>query len=375
MLHNKTSHLLTLSLSMFLFTWSTVATAGPITIRPENPIETIVAGLSKVIHWNINNPDSPGDSNSYTFATSNPVTALAPKKISRAQSVGNKLSVGTVTLKTPFRNPLPINKSNAVDEELKTMRTPSSSIPVRYQVDLQVNPSLGSPISTRQLGTSVFVTVAPGTLGTDFTGGAPVIPNQGVNVGWRFDLTSTKAVGAFGLWDEGANGIDSHQIGLWKLTDPMIGPTLIYQTTIGNANSDGYAGAEPAGTWRFSTTDQLIYLDAGTYVLGAFYEAGSPDAYRTDATGTPFNTFRPASGLGFRGAQRGTASGFDYPGLNFPTEIGVFGPNLIFVTPEPSSAMLVGIACLALLALRHFGFFRGNRKSSLQTMANPGHSL
>ncbi|MCY2965706.1 MAG: hypothetical protein NT069_19095 [Planctomycetota bacterium] len=228
----------------------------------------------------------------------------------------------------------------------------------------------------------VIVNVTPGILGVDFTGGAPVVPVQGVNVGWRFDLTSEKMVAALGLWDEGANGIDSHQIGLWKLADPMMAslgiqaaPTLIYQMTVDNANSDGYAGAEAAGEWRFSVPAQLIHLDAGIYVNGAHYTAGGPDAYRTDATGTAVNLILPDPDLVFRGAQHGPSSGFDYPGLNFPTEIGDFGPNLMFVSPEPSAAMLVGIACLALLTLRLLGRFRGNQKSSLQTMASPGHSL
>lgn len=382
MLRSKTSHLLTLSLSMLLFAWSAVATAGPITIRPTSNNSTIPAGLSKVINWNITNLTS--NSSSYRFAATNPVTALPPKQISPKPSPGNKITDYFFTPPPHLENvTLPKGKSVTVNEKLQTSRVPPSEIPVRYQIDIAVTSFAGFMTSTEDLGTSVRVNVTPGTLGVDFTGGAPVIPVADVNVGFRFDLTSTKAVAALGLWDEGANGIAPHEVGLWKLADPMMaslgiqaGPTLIYQTTIDSVSGDAYAGAEAAGTWRFSALDQLIQLGPGTYVIGAHYSAGSPDAYRTDATGTALNLILPEPGLVFRGAQHGPSSGFDYPGLLFPTEIGDFGPNLIFVgTPEPKSLTLVVIAGLTLLALRHLGFFRGNRKSSLQTMANPVHSL
>ena len=180
-------------------------------------------------------------------------------------------------------------------------------------------------------------------------------------LGWSFTLSQERLVNSLGFWDEGANGIQSHRVGLWNATTG----DLITQTTV-TSSSIAYEADEPAGQWLFERLTHRVLLAPGTYVVGAQYAPSSPDAYRYGTATTPITIGNPDPAISYL-ASRYINSPISWGNfLEFPDSVstnqqGFFGPNLLLQTvPEPSSRLVLGTV-MATLAIARTG--RGRQRT------------
>jgi hypothetical protein len=192
----------------------------------------------------------------------------------------------------------------------------------------------------------------------DLTGGHAGFVVNAHQASWGFTLSSPIAVGALGLWDEGANGLQNgHQLGLWASDGSLLASTLI--TT---ANSTPVASSSTAGDWRFTPISPLT-LGPGDYVLGAtFRNLGDVDLFRDGAGSALLLSFIP--GASFVGADDAVALfanqqqvPLQFPGLlSGDPSAAKLGANLLVIeaagVPEPSSLLVLGSGLAGLAGLR-----------------------
>jgi hypothetical protein len=176
---------------------------------------------------------------------------------------------------------------------------------------------------------------------------------DGFSLGSRFtDITpGTLTVTALGIYDFNGGGFfQSHDVGLWDVTQ---GNTEVAQVTI------------PAGSGAFSLNgfryidliSPVDLVDGDQYILAAFYPVGqvlgvndqmlncctSGSNASTDPSFGSFSAAFSATGLGSSVGHLTEPNGFT-AGTDY------VGPNLLFITPEPGSAVLLilGVGTLAL---------------------------
>jgi hypothetical protein len=175
-------------------------------------------------------------------------------------------------------------------------------------------------------------------LGLDFTGGNPATAQNNQTLGWEFNLSTTRTVTALGMFDVGADGLNSgHLVGIWTT-----GGTLLGSVTVSNSSTP-ITSTSANGRWLFQSLGSPLTLAPGNYVLGVDYT----DV--TDQVITSTNAPSMASSLTFvqgRFTSNPTAA-FDFPDATFPTSGGHFGPDALFAAvPEPASLALVGAGFL-----------------------------
>ncbi len=113
----------------------------------------------------------------------------------------------------------------------------------------------------------------------DFTTAGNAFPGfdsgSGGTGGWAFTVLSKITVEGLGIWDEGANGLNSgHDVGLWKSDG-----TLLLSTIVDNTSTP-VASTFSRGQWLFDSVTPLE-LEPGDYVVGAYYANNDPDRLRS----------------------------------------------------------------------------------------------
>jgi hypothetical protein len=197
---------------------------------------------------------------------------------------------------------------------------------------------------------SLLLTVLTGTAalaGTpayDIDGAGTVFSNSPIMVGWEFDVTVPITIDGLGLWDEDADGIVDHEVGIWNSAE-----TLLASTTI-TAEDSLVASPHASGDWRIAPIPTVSLPVGNGYVIGAHWSAiGDGIRVRSDV-GLIVTTIPEISYVQAR--TRGTAT-FAFP-TNGTTSTNVVqgyaGPTFTVVTAAPSVPGLeaVGLATLAL---------------------------
>ena len=311
---------------------------------------TILAGRTDTVRWSISNPGPAAFQLSNSLSLETPAVKANPARETNTGPGGMITDVSISNL--PTLRGMTINPGTGNTEVLESISTNRMSPPQSvaysksYNVTVTVNYGMVNSGVFDQSATSNPITVVVQdpirvvnfTGGTAYAAGAiPSVPAQGsgsgMTYGWEFALTTGRFVQGLGLWDQGTVGIGTHDIALWNAA----GGNPLFQTTLNNSNAD-YVLPGDQGAFRFEVLSDPLFLAAGTYVVGAFYENGSPDLLRANTN------IVAADGVLFQGARVTSGSslnGIDFPGGAFPLQNGYFGPNLLISdVPEPGSLLL-----------------------------------
>ena len=150
----------------------------------------------------------------------------------------------------------------------------------------------------------------------------------GNNLGWSFTVGSNSlTLSALGLYDAGGDGFaESHPIGPWTSTGILVASTHVSFGTVAPL-IDGY---------RYGSITPSLLNAGQTYVIGAWYQQNSADAYIINSTQTfaPYITF----GESQQPSSNPSTPPFGFPGGSSGTHNeGYFGPNFQFVAPPDLS--------------------------------------
>lgn len=187
-----------------------------------------------------------------------------------------------------------------------------------------------------------------GPLAIDFSDGTNHFPISFANFGWTFNVKAPVAVTALGMFDFQGDGlVDRHQVGLWDGNG-----TLLASATVFNSSTVVASAAGGLGHWLFEDITPVV-LAAGTYTVGA----NMPDEFDRFILNAQNLVEDPL----IEHLEAVATVGADGDGFQRPYAVidaatfglGAFGPNmLVHAAPEPGSLALVGVALLALSAVR-----------------------
>jgi hypothetical protein len=161
---------------------------------------------------------------------------------------------------------------------------------------------------------------------TDFTGGVTDFATSARTVTYGFDFTvsgDSRTISALGFFDIGSDGLtEPHEVGLWDSAG-----NLLASTTIDNTATP-VTSTSTIGRWLTKDITPIT-LPPGSYILGAFYNADSPDYLVRNAVASSIS-----------GVTHGTTRFINIGGgLLFPTNFiptsnaGVFGPMAFIIAP------------------------------------------
>ena len=166
--------------------------------------------------------------------------------------------------------------------------------------------------------------------------------DSNTTVGLGFTVgAETITVTQLGAWDEGGNGLTaSHPVGLFSSGGTLLGSVTVSAGT-GDTLLNGY---------RYATLSSPVALSASTtYVIGAYFTSGGPDAWRQNTTDgvvtSDVATYYTAYANG---------TGLTFPNNQISTQV-LAGANAIYVAtiPEPATtALLAALATGALAVAR-----------------------
>jgi len=202
---------------------------------------------------------------------------------------------------------------------------------------------------SRRMCSLAVLAIAGALLGAPRSGRAQVpaftvttgteIPSGGSGTaGYTFVVNSPIVVTELGFYDAGLNGLfDSHEVGIFDLTGGLI-----------------VSGTVDAGTvdplvdqFRYTPVTPTL-LTPGTYLIGAFYPAGTTNSDYADI-GAPSVIPDPRIAYGSSAVLAGPAFAPPLPPLP-ATAATVFGPNFLITSPsvpEPSSLAFLATSVMS----------------------------
>jgi hypothetical protein len=156
------------------------------------------------------------------------------------------------------------------------------------------------------------------------------LANGPFTLGWQFTVNSPITVTKLEAFDSSQDGLfESHDVGIWNSTG-----SLLVSATIAAGTVDALINQ-----FRVKPVTPTL-LAAGTYNIGAVWLDGAdPNTFPGD-----LSNFATAPQITFVDpAYIGGATLAD-PVNIFSDAPAYFGPNLAYVTPEPSAILLLGIS-------------------------------
>jgi len=198
---------------------------------------------------------------------------------------------------------------------------------------------------------SLTTTAAASTIGLDPVSGGG-FSSTGLNStrGFEFTVSTSLTVSALGLFDVDADGLgEAHNVFLWTSTG-----TLLASASVDSGDTAVDSAYAPADSqWLFASIAPFV-LTPGTYVLGATYAIGSPDAFLAGTHPSPISV-TTASGISWVGLRQAFAND-TFPNGTLPGFTGTFGPSLLVEdstpVPEPASLTLLGLGLAGIGARR-----------------------
>lgn len=189
-----------------------------------------------------------------------------------------------------------------------------------------------------------------------------------LTMGYSFTLAQPYYLTSLGIWDRQGNGLaDAHPVGLWTDSGTFITSVTVQAGTASTFVPSIVTGFAAGSGWRFETLTGPLFLNTGTYRLGAFYANGSTDDYQF---AIPTGQVEWAPGVTFGGNHASNAGSLSFPGgSNSGFDVGVLGPNMILAVPEPTTWALMGLG--AVLAAGGNWQYRRRRTRLLDQNAEP----
>ena len=173
---------------------------------------------------------------------------------------------------------------------------------------------------------------------------SPVVTDVNATVGWTFQPLSWMAVTNLGCFDAlftSNPGIESVQVGLWTDAGSLLASSVITPSSI-LFNESRYVSIEP------------VSLDVGqTYHIGA-YGLDTLDGFTSVEVCGPAigGSVSTSTNIALRATAKNSA-GFGFPAEGAGTEgLAYLAPNFRWGIPEPSSALLLGLAAVLFAARR-----------------------
>jgi hypothetical protein len=174
----------------------------------------------------------------------------------------------------------------------------------------------------------------------------------GGTYGWEFTVSYPIQVTYLGVLQYGFAPLAApHEVAIWdwqtdvEMADATVPLTGVTSIPAGNAGD----------TWQMLALPDPVYLPPGTYVIGAFYPETPADTLDFGSNPTNGLIQNWPSVVQYVHERDSAPIPSGDSAIQLPTHSvfsgGVFGPNFEFVTPEPSSFVLLIIVLSSGLAL------------------------
>ena len=168
-------------------------------------------------------------------------------------------------------------------------------------------------------------------------------------LGWTFTVHSTVTVTGVGWFDYGRDGLlSSVQVGLWKAVNGWnsgLTPETIWTGSVGS-------NSPLSGDFRILALSQELTLMPGQYQLGGLNNGIDSGAYVDTYLNDSVSTDTVSLGMIFFRSP-GSYGRADFgPVSDFYLATGVEMGPMLFIVPEPSSAIIGSFGLLALLRRR-----------------------
>jgi hypothetical protein len=183
------------------------------------------------------------------------------------------------------------------------------------------------------------------------SGGFELFPAAGTIHGWEFTLTRPITVTHLGLFDLGSDGFElPHPIGLFRLGDGTLLAGGAMSPGVGDFLVDNFRYVDvPDANLSMGERYVVSYFTATDYFLMTDHLIVQADNLQVS----------PAISI--------TQARWEFAGLGIPQNVVAiddrFGPNFLFVVPEPGTAGMAAWGATAVTAPVVNGFQRGRKRA------------